>query len=204
MQLSTIFALVKLTDYRDDILGSHLERTQLLCKLIAEKLAEYPKYNATITSGFIDNLYKASPLHDIGKVGIPDGIYLKPTKLTTEEFEIIKGHTTIGADTLKSILDRFPGNEFIRIGIDIARFHHEKWNGAGYPDGLIGEAIPLTARIMAVSDVFDALRTKRPYKNPFSHEDSIQIIIDGSGNHFDPSVVEAFLAIESSVKPLYV
>ena len=203
MQLSTIYALVKLTDRRDDVIGGHLERTQQICMKIAQQLGEHPRYSSLINADFIDNIFKASPLHDIGKVGISDQIYLKPGKLTPEEFDIMKKHTVIGAETLKTVLEKFPGNHFIRLGINIALSHHEKWDGSGYPDSLSGEAIPISARIMAVADVFDALRSKRPYKKPFSHEESIQIIREGRGTHFDPAVADAFLKIEQNLQALY-
>jgi putative two-component system response regulator len=199
IQLSTIYALVKLTDYRDDVLGGHLLRTQIMCQRIAEKLRNESKYQSVIDEEFISNIYKSSPLHDIGKVGTPDSIYLKPGKLTTEEFEIMKRHTTIGAETLQAVLLRFPNNEFIEMGIDIAKYHHEKWDGTGYPEGLSGQEIPISARIMAVSDVFDALMSKRPYKEAFSFAESYNIILEGKGNHFDPMVVNAFIQIADEV-----
>jgi putative two-component system response regulator len=199
IQLSTIYALVKLTDYRDDVIGGHLQRTQIMCQRIAEKLSSESKYQSIIDDEFISNIYKSSPLHDIGKVGIPDSIYLKPGKLTPDEFEVMKRHTTIGAETLEAVLLRFPNNEFIEMGIDIAKYHHEKWDGKGYPKGLSGEAIPISARIMAVSDVFDALMSKRPYKEAFSFSESYNIILEGKGNHFDPMVVDAFIEIVDEV-----
>jgi putative two-component system response regulator len=199
IQLSTIYALVKLTDYRDDVIGGHLQRTQIMCQRIAESLRSKSKYIAIIDDEFISNIYKSSPLHDIGKVGIPDNIYLKPGKLTPEEFEVMKRHTTIGAETLEAVLLRFPNNEFIEMGIDIAKYHHEKWDGKGYPEGLSGDNIPISARIMAVSDVFDALMSKRPYKEAFSFSDSYNIILEGKGSHFDPMVVDAFIEIAKEV-----
>jgi putative two-component system response regulator len=199
IQLSTIYALVKLTDYRDDVLGGHLQRTQIMCQRIAEKLQSEIKYESIIDDAFISNIFKSSPLHDIGKVGISDRIYLKPGKLTSEEFEIMKRHATIGAETLEAVLLRFPNNEFISMGIDIAKFHHEKWDGNGYPEGLSGEEIPISARIMAVSDVFDALMSKRPYKDAFSYAESYNIILEGKGIHFDPMVVDAFIEIVNEV-----
>ncbi len=140
--------------------------------------------------------YHASPLHDIGKVGIADTILLKPGKLTPEEFEIMKQHTVIGAQTLEAASERYPRNTFINMGVAIARSHHEKWDGSGYPDGLTGDTIPLEARIMAVADVYDALRSKRCYKDAFTHEKSREIILAGSGKHFDPVLVDAFITLE--------
>ncbi|MEI8216090.1 MAG: HD domain-containing phosphohydrolase [Eubacteriales bacterium] len=203
IQLSTIYALVKLADYRDDILGLHLQRTQLMCKKIAEVLSMSAIYQPEINDDFIENIYKASPLHDIGKVGIPDRIYFKPGKLSFDEFEVMKTHANVGAAALQAVLNKFPNNEFLRMGINIANYHHEKWNGLGYPDGLKGPQIPLCARIMAISDVYDALRTQRPYKKAYSHEESFKIIIEGRGSHFDPIIIDAFIEIEDWVMSLY-
>lgn len=203
MQLATIFALVRLTDRRDDKIGGHLERTQALCASLARKLGELPRFQNQIDQAFIDILFKAAPLHDIGKVGIPDHIYLKPGRLTPDEFTAMKHHTLVGAQTLAKVLEKFPDNQLIRTGIEIARYHHERWDGQGYPEGLAGEAIPLSARIMAVADVFDALRMLRPYKKPMPHKDSVAVIREGRGSHFDPDVVDAFLAIETDLEKLY-
>ena len=195
-QLATIHALSKLAESRDDETGQHIERTQTFCRCLAEKLRANPHYADSINDTFIENIYHASPLHDIGKVGISDTILLKPDKLSAEEFEIMKTHTTIGARTLQSVRSRYPGNTFLNMGIDIARSHHEKWDGSGYPDGLAGEAIPLCSRIMAVVDVYDALRSKRPYKAAFTHEKACGIILEGAGKHFDPELLNAFTAVE--------
>lgn len=196
LQMTTIFAMAKLAQSRDDDTGKHLERVQLFCKLLAEQLGQSLKYKNSINEEFIENIINASPLHDIGKVGIPDNILLKPGKLSIEEFEIMKTHAMIGAETLEEVKSRYPKNDFITMGIDIARYHHEKWNGSGYPMGLIGEQIPLCARIMAVVDVYDALKSKRVYKPAFSHRDSCEIIYKGNGVHFDPDLVQAFKEIE--------
>jgi putative two-component system response regulator len=196
-QLATIHAVSKLAESRDDDTGHHIERTQTFSKVLAETLRKNPRYAGSINDTFVENIYHASPLHDIGKVGIFDNILLKPGKLTAEEFEIMKTHAMIGANTLQSVRNKYPKNAFINMGIDIARSHHEKWDGSGYPGGLTGEDIPLSARIMAVSDVYDALRSKRPYKPAFTHEKSCEIIMEGAGRHFDPAVIEAFTAVEA-------
>ena len=196
-QLAMIFALAKLSHTRDDDTGLHLERVQHLCKLLATALAECPAFKDTVTSTFINAIFHASPLHDVGKVGIADSILLKPGRLTEEEFEVMKTHTTVGAITLESVHRQYPSNVFIEMGIDIARYHHEKWNGCGYPEGLHAEAIPLSARIMALVDVYDALRARRPYKEPFSHERAVTIIREESGRAFDPDIVTVFLQIEN-------
>ena len=202
-QLAMLFALAKLSHTRDDDTGLHLERVQYLCKLLAAALAETPAFKYTITPEFISTIYHTSPLHDLGKVGIVDAILLKPGRLTDDEFEIMKTHTTIGAETLASVHRQYPKNEFIKMGIEIAKYHHEKWDGSGYPEGLSGESIPLSARIMALVDVYEALRARRPYKEPFPHEKSKAIIIEGSGKHFEPKIVDGFLSIEAEFETFY-
>ncbi len=196
-QLATINAMSTLAESRDDDTGQHIERTRTFCKFLAEKLQETSRFTGSLDATYIENIYHAASLHDIGKVGISDNILLKPGKLTPEEFEIIKTHTMIGANTLQTALSKYPGNVLINMGMTIACFHHEKWDGSGYPDGLAGEDIPLAARIMAVADVYDALRSQRPYKAAFTHEKSCDIIWEGSGSHFDPALVEAFTTVKS-------
>lgn len=195
--LATIFAMSKLAESRDPETGEHLERMRLYCKLLAEGIAHTGPYAQALEAGFVDNIYCASPLHDIGKVGIPDRILLKPGKLTSDEFDIIKRHPRIGAETLRAVVQECPDNAFIRMGIEIAEYHHEKWDGSGYPNGLAGEDIPLSARILALGDVYDALTSSRCYKEAFSHERSCAIIEEGAGAHFDPVLVDAFRNIES-------
>jgi len=192
-QMATIYSLVKLSESRDDDTGAHLERVSVFCELLAKHLRRIPKYRDCITDDYIDNLTKASPLHDIGKVGIPDDILLKPDKLTEAEFEIMKQHTIIGADTLKEVKKRYPNNKFLELGVNITLYHHEKWDGTGYPHGLAGEEIPLSARIMAIIDVYEALRSRRVYKEPYSHEESLEIIKRGAGTFFDPEIVDVFI-----------
>jgi len=202
-QLATILAMSKLAENRDDATGQHIDRTQLFCRILAEELRSNPQCGCEVSQTFIDDIFHASPLHDIGKVGIPDNILLKPGKLTEEEFEIMKTHVLIGAETLQTVRDRYPGNAFINMGIDLARAHHERWDGNGYTGRLAGEAIPLSARIMAVADVYDALRSIRPYKKAFSHEKSSAIILEGAGKQFDPVVVEAFKVREGEIAEMY-
>jgi putative two-component system response regulator len=201
-QMATIFAMAKLAEARDDDTGQHLERVQTWCKLLAVRCAELPAHRAEVDAVFVENIVSACPLHDIGKVGIRDAVLLKPGKLTPEEFEEMKTHTTIGARTLEAVEGNYPKNAFIRMGIEIARWHHEKWDGKGYPDGRSGKAIPLSARIMAVADVYDALRADRCYRPAVSHEKSRAIIFEGCGSHFDPDVVEAFRGLEATFKGL--
>jgi putative two-component system response regulator len=196
-QMATIRALAMLAESRDYDVGKHIERTQTFCRMIANKLKENPRFNGTINDQYIDNIYHAAPLHDIGKVGIKDSILHNPAVLTDDEYDIMKMHTTIGAKTLEAVRAEYPRNNFINMGIAIARYHHEKWDGTGYPDGLAGEDIPLSARIMAVADVYDALRSKRYYKKPFTHEESRKIILEQRGKHFDPVLVDLFEEMES-------
>ena len=195
-QMSTIFALSKLAESRDAGTGKHLERVQIFCRILAERLSHESPYRSMISEEFIHDISNASPLHDIGKVSIADNILLKPGKLTSEEFEAMKAHTIVGAQTLGDVRSLYPGNNFINMGILIARSHHERWDGKGYPDGLVGETTPLAARIMAVADVYDALRSKRCYKEPMTRMESRENIITGSGRIFDPVLVDAFSGVE--------
>jgi len=202
-QMATIFALVKLAESRDDDTGAHIERTASYCRLLAEKARTLPKYEAYITDEYIATIYRASPLHDIGKVGISDLILLKPGKLTPAEFAVMKTHVEIGYQTLKNIDKRYQKNAFVQMGLDITRYHHEKWDGSGYLSQLKGEQIPLSARIMALADVYDALRSKRVYKPAFSHEKAVDIILEGKGSHFDPELVDLFLDSQHEFKELF-
>jgi PAS domain S-box-containing protein len=193
---ATILGLAKLAEYRDEGTGTHLERIREYAKMIAEELAHRAEYRQQITPEYIDDIYQSSILHDIGKVGIPDAILLKPAKLTEEEFDVIKRHTNFGGDAIKAIESQIEGRSFLYLGKEIAYYHHEKWDGSGYPKGLKGEDIPLSARIVALADVYDALTTKRFYKPAYSHEKSKQIIVDLRATHFDPRVVDVFLNLE--------
>lgn len=195
-QMATIFALANLADSRDPETGAHLLRMREYARILSQRLVGHPQYSRLIDSAFIETVYAAAPLHDIGKVGIPDRILQKPAELTPEEFAIMKVHTTIGATTLRAVHEQHPRNAFIRMGIDIAESHHERWDGRGYPLGRVAEDIPLSGRIVALSDVYDALTSKRCYKEAFSHEESRDIIAEGRGTQFDPIVTDAFLAAE--------
>jgi len=195
-QIATIVALAKLAESRDDDTGRHIERVQIFCRLLAEEMGKMPLFRQKIDASFVGNLYFAAPLHDVGKVGIRDSILLKPGKLTPEEYEVMKTHTIIGWETLRAVCERYPKNAFLSTGAVIARYHHERWDGTGYPDGLKGEEIPLEARIMAVADVYEALRARRCYKEPVTHEKSCCILQECSGTQFDPVVIEAFLSVE--------
>ena len=197
-QMATLFALAKLTEARDDQTGHHIERVRLYSKLLAQRLLDDGAYPESLSDEYVETLYQTAALHDIGKVGVPDAVLLKPGKLTPEEFEQIKRHTTLGAQTLADVLRRYPNNQFLRMGVEVAGGHHEQWNGAGYPAGLVGEAIPLSARIVALADFYDALTTTRPYRGPTSHADTCAMILARRGTHFDPGVVAGFAALEAS------
>jgi putative two-component system response regulator len=193
-----IFAMAKLAESRDVETGAHLERVMNYSRILAQQLPAMGQYVDEIDPEFVRLLYSTSPLHDIGKVGIPDGVLLKAGRLDDREFEIMKTHAAIGAETLDAALQRFPGAKFLRMARDIAASHHERWDGQGYPAGLAGEAIPLCGRIVAVADVYDALTSKRVYKNAFAHEVAKGIIAKDAGTHFDPVIVAAFLATEAA------
>ncbi len=199
-----IFSLAKLAEARDEDTGAHLERIRAYCKVIAEHLGDLRKYHGQIDGDFVQLLYLTSPLHDIGKVGIPDNILLKPGPLTREEFEVMKQHALIGGETLNAAARAYPEAKYLQMARDIAMSHHEKFDGSGYPFGLRGEEIPLCGRIVAISDVYDALTTARVYKPAYSHEVARSIILEGNGKHFDPDVVEAFLAREEEIMSIKV
>ena len=202
-KLAMIYSLVKLAESRDDSTGAHIERVAQICRLLASNLRKKKKYRDYVDDDYIEKITQVSPLHDIGKVGIPDHILLKPGRLSEEEYEVMKTHTTIGAKTLLEVKEKFPDNRFLDMAISITHFHHEKWDGTGYPRGLSATAIPLSARIMAVADVYDALRSKRVYKEAFSHAKSVQIIKEESGKSFDPEMVEIFMEIHEEIGKIY-
>lgn len=191
-----IFTLAKLAESRDLETGAHLERVRHYCQALARHLQHTPGFQETINDEFVRLVYETSPLHDIGKVAIPDSILLKPGRLTEQEFAVMKTHTTHAAQTLSAAVDEFPHAEFLRMAHDIALSHHERYDGSGYPRGLSGEDIPLCGRIVALADVYDALTSKRVYKAAMSHGDAKSLIVSERGRHFDPAIVEAFLSIE--------
>lgn len=193
-QQATIFALAKLAEQRDNETGRHLERVSAYCRMLACALREDGHAREVLTDTWIAVLEKSAPLHDIGKVGIPDQILLKPGKLDPDEWETMKQHTTIGADTLRSVLASAGEQPFLTMSLEIAWCHHERWDGSGYPRGISGDVIPLSARILALADVYDALTSERPYKPAWTHAAALEFIARGSGSHFDPRVASAFLA----------
>jgi len=193
-----IHGLASLAETRDNETGRHLQRTQQYVKTLALELQKKPAYRSTLCDSTIDLMYKSAPLHDIGKVGIPDRILLKPGKLTAEEFEIMKAHPLLGRDAISDAEQHLGSSSFLSIAREIAHTHHEKWDGTGYPQGLKGTDIPLSGRLMALADVYDALITRRVYKPAFSHETAKAIILEGQGSHFDPEIVTAFLNQEET------
>jgi putative two-component system response regulator len=192
----TIFTMASLAETRDLETGNHIRRTQFYVKALAEHLRSNPKFSAFLTDAYIDAVFKSAPLHDIGKVGIPDRILLKPGRFTPEEFEIMKTHTTLGRDAILSA-ERALGLQipFLETAKQIAYSHQEKWDGSGYPQGLRGDAIPFSARLMAIADVYDALISKRVYKDPVPHAEAVGILRQGRGSHFDPDILDGFLEI---------
>lgn len=192
----TIMAMASLAETRDSDTGNHIRRTQFYVKTLAERLREHPRFATALDDDTINLLFKSAPLHDIGKVGIPDRILLKPGRFTPEEFEIMKRHAALGRDAIVAAEEQL-GLEvaFLTMAKEIAYCHQEKWDGSGYPQGLQGEAIPVSARLMAIADVYDALICRRIYKEPMPHEQAVQIIVDGRGKHFDPDMVDAFITV---------
>ncbi len=196
----TIEAMGALAEYRDPDTGGHIRRTQHYVRLLAMKLRQNPRFSSMLDDQTVELLYLSAPLHDIGKVGIRDSILLKPDKLTGEEFEEMKKHTDFGRDAIKSAEHRLGHDSFLRYAREIAETHHEKWNGSGYPRGLKQEEIPLSGRLMAVADVYDALISKRVYKPPFPHGEAVCGIVNGKGSHFDPDVVDAFVSVQEEFR----
>jgi len=195
VQEVSIRALAHLAEIRDPETGNHLLRTQGYVRLLATLLKEHPRFKAILNDLYIKVLARSAPLHDIGKVGIPDAILRKPGKLTADEWEIMKTHAKFGSDAIEMAeRDAVGPVEFLTLAKEIAHWHHEKWDGSGYPDGLAGDAIPVSARIMALADVFDALISRRVYKEPMSFDEIRKIFIAGRGQHFDPDMVDAFFA----------
>ena len=194
----TMVALASLAETRDNETGNHILRTQHYVLALARHLRGHARFSAALSEEIVDRLFKAAPLHDIGKVGIPDRILLKPGRLDAAEFEIMKTHTTLGRDAIENALKRVGVHiPLLEIAKEIALSHQEKWDGSGYPEGLAGEAIPLSARLMAVADVYDALISRRVYKAPMSHEQAAAIIVAGAGQHFDPDISDAFVALQA-------
>jgi adenylate cyclase len=198
-QQLTMEAMVNMVETRDPETGQHIQRTQYYARSLALALKRKGQFSEILTDHYIEKLFLSAPLHDIGKVGIPDNILLKPGKLTDEEFTIMKTHATHGEKIVGKVAKKIKGDNYLGMGAEIAGSHHERWDGKGYPRGLSLEEIPLSGRIMAISDVYDALISRRCYKPPFSHEKAMAIIGEGKGSSFDPVIVDAFVTIEPEI-----
>lgn len=203
LQDVVVHAMASLAEARDNETGNHILRTKNYVRRLAEELSAQGHFAELLSADYIDHLCKSAPLHDIGKVGIPDHILLKPGRLTAEEFEVMKTHTTLGYDAILNA-EQALGMEvdFLACAKEIALYHQEKWDGSGYPEGLAGEAIPLSARLMALADVYDALISERVYKRAFTHEESLAIIQEGRDQHFDPALVDTFLGIHEDFREI--
>lgn len=191
-----LFTLAKLADSRDHQTGLHMERIGAYSRCLAEAL-QGGSYDDQVDPNFIDTIEKSAPLHDIGKVGVPDHILLKPQALTEEEKAVMETHTTIGGDTLRAVIDKYSEHSFLGMAMEIAYSHHEKWDGSGYPQGLAAAGIPLAARIVAISDAYDALTSKRPYKEAMTHDVALERIYRDRGTHFDPVLLDALKEVET-------
>ena len=199
----TILAMASLAETRDNDTGNHIRRTQHYMRLLADQLRTHPRFDRFLDDKTIDILFKSAPLHDIGKVGIPDRILLKPGRFEPHEFEIMKTHCKLGRDAIQHAEDQLGLEvEFLYHAKQIAYSHQEKWDGSGYPEGLAGDAIPISARMMAVADVYDALISRRVYKEGMPHEKAVSIITEGRGQHFDPDIVDAFLAAKDQFRAI--
>ncbi len=202
-QNATIVMLARLVETRDIETGNHVRRTQHYVRVLARQLQTHPNFASYLTDPQIDILFRSAPLHDIGKIGIPDRILLKPGKFEPEEFEIMKSHTSLGHKAIEDAEEQLGMKvEYLACAKEIAASHHEKWDGSGYPAGLAGNTIPISARLMAVADVYDALVSRRIYKRAFPHDEAIAMIIEGKGRHFDPDVVDAFSVIADQFKAI--
>jgi putative two-component system response regulator len=199
----TILAMASLAETRDSDTGNHIRRTQYYVKVLAEKLKTHPRFGHFLSDETIQMLFKSAPLHDIGKVGVADRILLKPGRFTPDEFEIMKTHTTLGRDAIEAAEKQLGMQvEFLTLAKEIAYYHQEKWDGSGYPTGASGDDIPISARLMAVADVYDALISRRVYKEGMPHEKAVGIIVEGKGLHFDPDVADAFVGLQDEFRAI--
>lgn len=200
IQNKIISGFSELVESRDDSTGQHIKRVSEYMRILCNRLAEEPEYSSFLNNYTINLIYKAAPLHDVGKIKISDVILNKPGRLTTEEFEVIKTHTTEGYNIIRALMSGLEDDDYIEIAQEVALYHHEKWDGSGYPTGLSGADIPLSARLMAIVDVFDALSSKRVYKDAYSLDETFDIIEKSAGSHFDPTLVDAFLSVRSEIE----
>ena len=199
---ATILALSSLAETRDNETGAHILRTQKYVAILAEHLKSHPRFSTYLTDAQVELIVKSAPLHDAGKVGIPDAILLKPGPLNDEEYKIMQQHPMIGSQALQSAREQLGSNSFLSVSCEIMETHHEKWDGSGYPRNLRGEDIPISGRLMALADVYDALISERVYKKAFTHEKARDIIIEGRGTHFDPDIVEAFMELQDEFQQI--
>ncbi|MCR5608957.1 MAG: response regulator [Lachnospiraceae bacterium] len=199
IQYQVVISMANLIESRDGNTGEHVKRTSMFVKMIANRLLEKGKFEDVLTKEYMDALFHAAPMHDIGKIIIPDTILKKPEKLTDDEFEIMKTHASEGGRIVNNNLSKIEKKKYVDMAYDVATYHHEKWDGGGYPEGLKGEEIPLSARIMAVADVFDALMSKRCYKDAMPLDEAFKVIEESSGTHFDPTIANAFLELRDEV-----
>ena len=197
-----IFSMALMAEFRDPVTGGHIKRTQNYVKVLAEHLKHHDKFRGFLDNNTIDILYKSAPLHDIGKVAVQDEVLLNPGKLTDDAFEEMKKHTIYGRDTILAAQKKLGNTSFLRIAREIAYTHHEKWDGTGYPQGIKGNEIPISGRLMAVADVYDAFISKRAYKPAFPHEKALKMVLENKGKHFDPDVVDAFTELGNTFRKI--
>lgn len=195
-----MFAIAELVECRDENTGGHIKRTANYMKILLDEIVKSGLYSDILTSDYVRDIIRSAPLHDVGKIGINDATLLKAGRLDDAEFEYMKNHAELGGQTIKKMINETNVESFLYIAKDMAHYHHEKWDGSGYPRGLKGKEIPISARIMAIADVYDALTTKRPYKEAFSHEKALEIILEGKGKSFDPEIIEIFEKIHHKFK----
>ncbi|WP_319380365.1 HD domain-containing phosphohydrolase [Thiomicrorhabdus sp.] len=203
LQDSTIFVMTSLAEFRDECTGNHIQRTQSYVHILAKAAAQTPQFRSQLSASKIEIITQSAPLHDIGKISIPDEILLKPGKLTYDEFEVMKTHSLKGYEILhQASLNMGESGDFLEVAQQIALSHHEKWDGSGYPQGLKGEQIPLAARLMALADVYDALTSERPYKKAFSSDKALEIIQEGRGSHFQAILVDLFISLKPELEKI--
>ena len=195
-----MLAIAELVECRDENTGGHIKRTANYMKILLDEIVKSGLYSDILTSDYVRDIIRSAPLHDVGKIGINDATLLKAGRLDDAEFEYMKNHAELGGQTIQRMINETNVESFLYIAKDMAHYHHEKWDGSGYPRGLKGEEIPISARIMAIVDVYDALTTKRPYKEAFSHEKALEIILEGKGKSFDPKIIEIFEKIHHKFK----
>ncbi len=203
MQAATIHVITTLAEFRDEETGNHIRRTQEYMRLIVDEMSRFTEHADTLTADRRVQIVNSAPLHDVGKVAIPDTILLKPGRLNAEEFEIMKTHSIRGDEILSRAMKNLGDTGgFLETARQIARSHHERWDGSGYPDGLVAAAIPLPARMMAVADVYDAVRSERPYKRGMNHDEALAIVRQGRGSHFDPQIADVFVSFDQQVQEI--